>query len=117
MIQKIEFYYEKPPPRTGRLLPMSGTVSKEGMFTFKVADSAKISEQSCKVKSLEAKVEIKMNDPKCIHVDEFLHMKLDYIIEDEMVQESGKIIIQCNKGKRDVNVKLRFFGSLNIFSH
>ena len=69
-------------PELDRLLPMVSTVSKDGPLIFKVADRAKVNDQSCKLKSRAANVDLTLTDPQCIHLDEFLRIDLEFEIKD-----------------------------------
>ena len=82
---------------------MVSAVGAEGGLIFKVADRAKMNEQSCKVKSRPARVQIHFADPKAIHLDELLHIDCSYAIDDQLVPDSGRLVIQCNK-EREQNL-------------
>ena len=94
---RFEFERSKVARNRERLLPMVSTVGAEGGLIFKVADRAKMNEQSCKIKSRPARVQIELVDPKAIHLDELLQIDCSYQIKDQLVADSGRLVIQCNK--------------------
>lgn len=98
-VQNVHFEFDrsKLPQQGERLLPMSGTIGKDGPLVFKVADRVKISPQSCKLKSHAANVDLELTDPQRIHVDEYLEIRLNYAVKDPLVEGSGKVVVQCNK--------------------
>jgi len=84
-IKNINFEYDrnKLTKNPDQLVPMVGTGGSSGNepLIFKVADRAKINNQTCRIKSRAANVDLKMSNPERIHIDEFLEIKMHYQIK------------------------------------
>lgn len=94
-----------------RLLSMNSIINKEGALIFRTSDRAKMHAQSCKMKAMAANANLSINQPEIILVDEMLPMTVDYEILHQLSDENCKIIVQCNKESKQVDISCFIFNA------